>query len=238
MMAGRFCVWSGAPAGSAVAIAGLYGCVASHRPANWPLDRFCSAEQSPPRGTNATESLIPRIPTRGHIAVKDEIKNKLSALFAENEKKKQAAEVAQDARQSKEAQFLTAFEDAADNIIEPAMREISELLQANGFHCLISRVQESIDDRHLIRPSDVTLVISRDPIKYYNRIARERHPHFTVFCDKSKQIFQFHESTIGQNTGGHGGSCGEATLETLTKDLLQAKITKTIQDIIHGGFSK
>jgi hypothetical protein len=161
--------------------------------------------------------------------MKDEIRDRLSALFVEHEKQIQAAAKVRETQQSKEEEFLQAFQNAVDNTIKPAMQEICEMLRANGFQFSIDRVAESYGEKSGIRRAEIKLSIFKEKKEY---TPNNQHPHFTVYCDKVHQKFMFHESTISPNRGGHSGGCGEATLETLTKDLLQQKITKTIQDMV------
>ena len=159
--------------------------------------------------------------------MKDELKNKLSGVFAERQKREAAAAKATEVRQSKEDEFLQAFMKATDDIIFPAMEEIGVMMRANGYQYSIDRTSETLGHRASIRLNILTDVDRSNH--------NQTFPFFEVYCNKGDQKFQFMESTIVPNRGGHRGGCGEATLETLTFDLLQQKITKTINDIVLGG---
>lgn len=156
--------------------------------------------------------------------MKEEIKSKLDAILRKKkEKEKQLADKELDERLQREAVNIE-FERICDETIVPAMEEMGESLKARGFTYKIARIR---GDSGRYKDSKIFFKFANDEdsASLHNP---GQHPHFAVYCDHSKGSVTFHESTMMPRSGGYSGSCGKATLDQLTIDMLQTKMLETI----------
>ncbi|WP_018183967.1 hypothetical protein [Kaistia granuli] len=161
--------------------------------------------------------------------MKDELKQTLDAAFQRHEASKRAATEAKQVAETKAQTFLRDFIEARDTIIRPAMEEIGEYVRNQGYVFEVSTEDDkpSPDGRGRSIAASIRLTF----------LLGDRHrpsyeyPGLSVICEKQQQKVRFHESTMSPGRGGHAGPAGEATLNSITKEMVQEKISKVVAEI-------
>jgi hypothetical protein len=162
----------------------------------------------------------------------DKLKAELSKLFEKDEERVVAVQRATDEQKVREAASLAEFERIRDQIVKPAMAEVSELVRQHGWQSAIStrNDEEHPDGRR--EPAAITIAFARGapPRSHDHQV-----PHFSVVCDKRGDGVNFHESTIGQGHGGSSSSSGSAKLHEITGELIQARLVKYLGKLLNDA---
>lgn len=160
--------------------------------------------------------------------MKDELKSSLDAMFQADGERKSAAQKAQDEGLRKEAEFLAAFHACAETLIKPAMEEIGAYAEEKGYPYRIDEHREETGQGARRQPASIAIVFVMQKGKYH---PTNELPSFAVRCDKSGRKVEFLENTMSPGNPGRSGGAGEASLEELTRDMVQAKIVSLLQEV-------
>ena len=162
--------------------------------------------------------------------MKDDLKGKLANLFAEDKKQVEKVTQEKDARAKKEAENLAEFLRLRESTIEPAMREIAEFVEAQGWECEIEKSDEERDRDGRASPAKIAMVFFRGTKPNYYRW--HESPYFMVSCVKGSGSVAFNISTISPGSGGSSGPSGSAKFAEVDADLIQTRITDLLGRVL------
>jgi hypothetical protein len=160
--------------------------------------------------------------------MKKEFADRIDKAIGDRRDAVQNAETARDQLADAEQQFVSQFYAACEAMIDPAMREVSDLLAGHDYRCTIKVEDESCSAGSSRSPGGITLTV-------HNLLKQKdvEDLHFTVECDKERRKVKFHEGTIGSAMGGSLMDTGEASLSDISADLIHDKLATWIT-IIYG----
>jgi len=160
----------------------------------------------------------------------EDIKNTLSALFAQDKKKADMA--AQNKFEQEERGKVNdlEFTRILDEIITPTLKEISEFVDAQGWVGDITSENEEKYRGDLISPEKISIVFFRGTKPKYYR--DHEHPHFTMIHSPGSAGVSFYRSTIMPGHGGMAGSAGGALLQELTAEMIHERVADLLVSIL------
>ena len=121
---------------------------------------------------------------------------------------------------------MQAFLGKAERVVYPAMLEIGRVLEKHGRFFSIELIGERMSGRGVVIPPSVQMNFYRR-----HRTTNYKHgcPHFNVVCDQGARRVLFQRSTLHAGVPGQPESCGTCSLDQLTGDLVQEKITAALE---------
>ena len=158
--------------------------------------------------------------------MKKEFSDRIDKAIGDRRDAVQTAETARDQLADAEQQFVSQFYVACDAMIDPAMREVSDLLAGHDYRCTIRTEDESCSAGSSRSPGGITLTV--------HNLRKQKDVedlHFTVECDKERRKVKFHEGTIGSAMGGSLMDTAEASLSDISADLIHEKLATWITTI-------
>lgn len=162
--------------------------------------------------------------------MRDDVKDRLVNLFAEDRKRGERIAQERDERAHKAAENLAEFMRLRDAAIEPAMREMVEFIASQGWDSTIEKEDEVSDQKGRTSPASITMTIFRGEKPHYHR--SHDYPHFRVSCIKGSGDVAFHASTISPGSGGSSGSAGTASLADVDANLIQSRIADLLGRVL------
>ena len=155
----------------------------------------------------------------------EDTKREIEKLFATDKQRIAERDTAQEERKGREAKFVSDFEKAVADIVEPAMQEIAGFVTTKGWQCHLDKGNEP----QAPRAPFVRLSFFRGE----RRENKEgRYPYFSVVCEKTTQRIVFLGSTIGPSHGGGSGPAGASSLDNLSIALIQQKLTEYLTKLM------
>jgi hypothetical protein len=185
-----------------------------------------------PPGVTAVEnpgcsSNIKSAEVRG-FPVDEETRKRLEKLFDDDRQRKDRAVAREDERQKRQATFREEFKRVRRETMEPALQEMADFLEGQGWHTLLFSEDEGGPEK---RAPGVTLRVSRHS-KPTQWDRGGESPHFAIRCADAEEKVYFHESTIGRGHGGSSGTAGAARLDEITPKFVQDKLAKYIEKLM------
>lgn len=162
--------------------------------------------------------------------MKDDLKGKLAGLFEADKAREEKIEHEKTQRIDKEAEHLAEFMRLRDSTIEPAMREIAEFAEAQGWASAIEKSDEERDGKDRMSPAKIALIFFRGAKP--NHYRWHEHPYFMVSCVKSSGSVAFNVSTISPGSGGSSGPSGGAAFAEVDTDLIQTRIADLLSRVL------
>ena len=154
----------------------------------------------------------------------DEVKARLQELLDRDKTKAEAVKFKADVEAEAAEKFVQDFLVVRDDIVIPAMQEISDFISGQGWGCDITPSGELRSGKGGTEAAKVTMTFYRGS-QPNHQIGRDQ-PRFTASCDKRAKCVSFHSSTIGPNHGGSSGSAGTMKLSEIDAGSVQSKVTE------------
>jgi hypothetical protein len=160
--------------------------------------------------------------------MKKEFSDRIGKAIGDRRDAVQNAATARDQLADAEQQFVSGFYAACDELIKPAMQEVSDILTAQDYRCTIEAEDESRAGSSR-SPGGITLTV-------HNQTGQKdvEDLTFTVECDKTGQKVKFHEGTVGSAMGGSLMDVGEASLADISADLIHDKLATWITKVFES----
>lgn len=149
--------------------------------------------------------------------MRDELRDRLKSSFAAG-RPPGGAGPAPDEPSPGDA-FARDFWARADRVVVPAMAEVGRLLEGHGRFFSIERVAERTTCRGVPVPASVQMNLFR---RHRTVNFKNGAPHFNVVCDRAGRRALFRRTLL--LAGTEAEDVGSATLDALTRDLVQEKI--------------
>lgn len=124
--------------------------------------------------------------------------------------------------------FLRDFRVKTERVVVPAMTEIGRLLERHGRFFSIERIAERFTCHGVLVPTSVQMNIFR---RHMTVNFKNGAPHFNVVCDRARRRVLFQRTTLLSGAGPE--DVGTATLDALTRDLVQDKIAAMLDTLAH-----
>ncbi|QHC34735.1 hypothetical protein [Komagataeibacter xylinus] len=169
--------------------------------------------------------------------MKDEIKNKLDALFVDDTNRKIKSEQKRNIEAEQQAAFIEQFRAKTDEVIAPAFEDFILYLRPNGWNGSVQRKSETPTGNNYGRGvTSTSSSLERVSLAFTHAsrnikgIHNTNEPHFTVICEKAKRLVTFHEATPSQ-----AGGAGSAKLDDITADYLHEKLVTYFKKLMHDA---
>lgn len=159
----------------------------------------------------------------------------LSSLLDQYDYKINKIEEKKEREKSEREIFTEKFISLRDQKIKPILECLKEEIEKRGHNVRIEIVEPGWDSykKIAIEPSitfNLSLKQTLDNIDEYCD-SREL-PHISFKCDSWKKMVWVHESTIGQGHGGHAGSRGKFSFDSLTEDVINREFMGWFKDLV------
>ena len=162
------------------------------------------------------------------------IKSELEALFADDTRRRLAAEAKRGSEADQQAAFLEQFRALTDHVIIPALEDFGEQLRPYEWSGSVDLEPEQ-NAVAAVRGSETSqsVVVSERVVMRFSHARRavltaaSTSPAFAIICEKEPRRVVFHESTPS-----YAGTAGSATLQELTADYLQNKLLAYFKKLI------
>lgn len=166
--------------------------------------------------------------------MKDELQQKLQAMFAKDRERVEKVRTADDERRDREAAFLVEFAKIREEVIKPALNDVAAAVAEQGW---TTEITESDEREQNGRGGAVTVDTPRITLSFFrgakpNYYQWHEYPHFSVRGDKRAGKANFHTSTTGPGHGGSSGGAGDIALGEITADVIHSKVVEYIGKLL------
>jgi hypothetical protein len=150
------------------------------------------------------------------------ISDQLDAILDSHAKKVEDLAKAVTARKEIEQDFLRAYSDHRDRVIDPALKEAAEYIENRG-------MKTSIDRNSHGGSAAISLNLL---IGDKTRSAVQTWPHVKFVANKDEKLVVVYENTIGPTGGGHSGDVGKVKLDQLTPTYIHQKVVALMRQVL------
>jgi hypothetical protein len=166
--------------------------------------------------------------------MKDEAKSRLKKILGDYDEKLAEAERLDAANRAAHAAFPGRFVALKTETIQPAIKEIADMLNERGHKASVSEQEESSSAGSGIKSAAVTLRIVPKP---FTNKAAETNPvaiEITFSANRSERKVTVSSSNAMTSQGGTVGKRGDYEIETVTADVVTSHVIQTLNEAFRG----
>ncbi len=166
--------------------------------------------------------------------MKDEAKSRLKTILGDYDEKLAEAERLDAAKRAAYAAFPGRFTALNTETIQPAMKEIADMLNERGHKASVHEQEESSSAGSGIKSAAVTLRIVPKPFTHKSAEANPVAIEITFSANRSERKVTVSSSNTMTSLGGTVGKRGDYEIETVTADVVTSHVIQTLNDAFRG----
>ena len=166
--------------------------------------------------------------------MKDEAKSRLKKILGDYDEKLAETERLDAANRAAHAAFPGRFEALKTETIQPAIKEIADMLNERGHKASVREQDESSSAGTGIKSAAITLRIVPKPFTHKSAETNPVAIEIMFSANRSERKVTVSSSNTMASQGGTVGKRGDYEIETVTADVVTSHVLQTLNDAFKG----
>jgi hypothetical protein len=166
--------------------------------------------------------------------VKDEAKNQLKKIVGAYDEKLAEAERIDAAKRAAHAAFPERFQTLRAETIQPAIKEIADVLNERGHEASVREQEESSTAEGGVKSAAVSLRIVPKPFAHKSAEANPITIEITFSANRSERKVTVAATNTMIGHSGTVGKCGEYEIDAVTADVVASHVIQTLSEAFGG----
>jgi hypothetical protein len=162
--------------------------------------------------------------------MKDEAKRRLTKIIGDYDDKLAEAERVDRANRAAHAAFPGRFLTLKTEIIQPAIKEIAEMLSERGHEASVREPEESSSAAGSVKSAAISLRIVPKPFAHKSAETNPIFIEITFSANRSERKVAVSSTNTMINHGGTVGKRGEYDIEAVTAEVVTMHVIQTLSE--------